>query len=211
MFERPARPGYSRGMSEVQVNSELVGKRVCNAARPEWGAGEVLRVQEVSHAGNRAHRVSIQFAVGHKTMLVPPARLSFPGEEQQRQAGWLDQLGHSTLDDVLRGLPESATDVLGTLRDRLAAVLPLYAYTDEPAALVTWARRQSGVADPLSHWNRDELGVAFAAFRAERDAHFRGLAAQLKFTEGPEALREMLDTIPEALRPAVNEALARVI
>ena len=183
-----------------------------NAARPEWGDGRVLRVQEVRHGDVLSHRVSVQFAtVGHKTLLTPPARLAWPTPERERETGWLDQLGGRTADDVLRALPEQVTDVLGTLRERLAAVLPMYAYAGEGADLVMWARRQTGVADPLSHWNRDELEQAFAGFGDERDAHLRGLAAQLRMKEGPAAVHEFLAAVPPELRPAIRAALARVI
>lgn len=199
-------------MSVLSINAKSVGEVVRNASRPEWGDGRILRVQEVRQAGTVTHRVSVQFAIaGHKTLLVPPAQLVRPTAERERTAGWLDQLGGRTPDDALCKLPEQATDVLGTLRDRLAAVLPLYAHSGTGAELVTWARRQTGVADPLSHWNRDELETAFVAFGNERDAHLRGLAAQLRMKEGPEAIREFLNAVPAPLRSAVHAALTRVI
>jgi hypothetical protein len=196
-------------MSEVPVGADLVGQSVCNAARPEWGVGRVLSVQPARIGDKPAQRVSIQFATGHRTVLVPPARLVTPGPEPQRQAGWLDGIGKSTLDDRLRALPAEITEVLGTPLDRLAAIIPLYAVSEENKSLLRWARDQTGIADPLSQWTRDELLVALRDFRNERDAYLRGIAARIKQKQGPDALQQALASIPDALRPAIEEALAR--
>jgi len=198
-------------MSDLVIGPDLVGRTVTNVARPEWGPGQVLRVQLVSHAGQPTHRVSVQFAVGHRTLLVPPARLAAPTPEPQRTAGWLDTLGRRTSDDTLRALPPAAVDVLGSPRTRLAAALKLYEYEDTAAGRVHWARRQTGVADPLSHWNRDELEAAFAVFARERDAHCRMLAALVRQSEGPRALPAILAALAAAPRARVLEALRRVI
>ena len=77
-------------MPELEYNAELVGRRVCNPSRPEWGLGTVLRVQTTLADGQTVHRVSVQFATGHRTILIPPGRLAEPQDEPQRAAGWLD-------------------------------------------------------------------------------------------------------------------------
>jgi hypothetical protein len=198
-------------VDEICVSQESIGAMVVNAARPEWGVGTVLRVQSAEFQGKAAHRVSIQFAVGHKTLLVPPAKLAPPRGEPQREGGWLAVAGKSTLDDKLRSLPSEATEVLGTPRERLAAVVPLYAYHEDSPSLMRWAINQTGVADPLSHWSRDELLVAFRVFCTERDAHLRNVAATLKQKYGQEELLAALADVPDKLRPGVIEALARPI
>ena len=195
---------------ELTIGPGLVGTTVRSASRPEWGEGKVLRVQSVAGGNQPPFRVSIQFKSGHRTMVVPPAKLILPTEELDRESGWLDKLGHGTADDRLRALPESAVDVLAGPQGRLAAVLPLFAYEGSPDGLVTWARRQTDVADPLTHWNRDELEAAFAIFCRERDALFRARAAELKMKEGPEALRAALDELPAALKAAVAAALSGI-
>lgn len=198
-------------MSELVTGPQLVGTKVKNAARPEWGVGTVLRVQPTRAGDKPAHRVSIQFAVGHRTLLVPPARLVTPQPEPQRETGWLAGLGKRSLDDQLRVLPEQVTHVLGTLRERLAAVLPLYVLREESPALLRWASSQIGVADPLAHWTRDELLAAFHDFCAERDAHLRVVAALLKQAEGPEALEDVLRSLPMPLRQSVQAALRQPV
>lgn len=191
------------------MEQALVGRKVRNAARPEWGVGTVLRVQPTKVGGAPVHRVSVQFAVGHRTLLVPPARLVAPEPEQQRDDGWLDQIAGATLDDQLLNLPTSVTELLGTPRDRLSAVFGLYEYTEDPASLLKWARAQTQVADPLTHWSRDELLTAFRAFCRERDAHFRVMAALLVKAEGKDALKAALDALPSHVRSSLDAALAR--
>lgn len=197
-------------MSDIAINQELVGQTICNAARPEWGNGKVTRVQQAHSAADAPWRVTIHFpVVGVKTMVVPPARLAYPSDAPQREAGWLDGLGKSTLDDKLRALPEAVTDVLGTTRQRIEAVMPLYDWTEDK--LDEWARRQTGVADALSHWSRDELVAAFTHFCNERDGYLLGLVGKLRQTDGPTAVREWLKGVPGRLSESVKTVLSRLV
>lgn len=198
-------------MLELPIDKQLVGQRVCNPARPEWGIGEVLRVQTTTVGGETQHRVSIQFPTGHRTLQVPPARLATPGGEPERQQGWLDQLAGNTLDDRLTKLPPVVTEFLGTHAQRLAVLARLYRYSDAPASLERWARDQTRAADPLSLWSRDELVVAFGKYCIERDAELRITAARLKATEGQGALEAALNSAPPELREGMLAALRRPI
>lgn len=199
-------------MSELQVGASLVGTSVAVAGKPEWGVGRVLKVLSTTIAGSPQHRVTIHFPHGTRTLIAPPATLTLPQAEGERaKIGWLDSISGTGPDDRLRTLTPAALQVLGDLPTRLRAVYPLYDFSEEPASLMKWARAQTGVADPLSHWSRDELIVAFGAFCIERDAHLRGLLAKLKQTQGPDALREELETIEEPRRAAVMVAIARPI
>lgn len=198
-------------MSELAIGPELVGQRVQNAARPDWGVGTVTRVERKSTAGSGIFRVSVQFNLGLKHVLVPPARLVVPQPEPTRQKGWLDSLGRNTLDDRLRRLPTETLEVLGTPAQKLAALAKLYRWSDEASAIAKWARAQTGVGDPLSAWTRDEIEVAFRDFANERDAALRAAAARIKLSEGPEALRRALDSLPEEFRPGIDAALSKII
>lgn len=197
--------------AELTIDARLVGARVCNAARPDWGVGTVLAVRTSQTGDQTVHHVRVQFVSGIKTLVVPPCRLTRPADEPVRQKGWLDTLAGDTLDDRLRRLPNDVLQVLGSPRQRLAAVLPWYGFDADPRLLGRWAMKLTGVGDPLSHWNRDELEAAFDVFRRERDAHLRGLAAVLKQNEGVAALREFLADVPGELRGAVAAALMRII
>lgn len=194
-------------MNELPVDVGLVGREVRSAARPEWGVGKVLRVQRISGGDAPVFRVSVQFAVGHRTLVAPPAKLLHPEPEEQRESGWLESLGGTTLDDRLRALPESVTQFLGTPRDRIAIVAPLFAFRDDPGLLLRWARDQTGLTDPLEHWTRDELQLAFEQFCYRRDEFLRGAAAALaRSAESCE-----LDTLLTEFEPPIGEAIRRAL
>jgi hypothetical protein len=198
-------------MDELEIGPELVGRKVCNPARPEWGVGTVLRVQSTKIGGQPRHRVSVQFGAGHRMLQVPPARLVEPQPEVERRQGWLDTISGNTTDDRLARLPESVTGSLDTPAERIAALAPLYDYGEDPASLSRWARKQSGAADPLSLWSRDELLVAFRNFCDERDAVLRVAAAKLVHAQGPEALEKVLAALPETALAGVRAALRKPI
>ncbi|MFH1746617.1 MAG: DUF3553 domain-containing protein [Planctomycetota bacterium] len=200
------------GMSEeLPIGPKLIGQQVALPGRPEWGVGTVLRVQSTTVAGQPRHRVSIQFATGHRTLLVPPARLCSPVAEQEREVGWLESVSGQTLDERLWKLPETITEFLGTHAQRLAVLASLYIHADDAASLVQWARRQTQVADPLTLWSRDELGIAFGKFCNERDAELRVTAARLKHSDGPEALEAALSAQPGDIQAALRAALRKPI
>jgi hypothetical protein len=198
-------------MPELAIDDGLIGHRVAVPDRPEWGIGTVLRVLSTNAGAQPVHRVSIQFATGHRVLLVPPARLIEPQPELERAAGWLDTLAGRTVDDRLVSLPASVTEFLGTPAQRIRVLAALYEHTEEPASLIHWARRQAHVADPLSHWSRDELLVAYRKFCTERDSTLRVAAALYKQAEGPEALAAVLASFPEPIAAEMRAALRRPI
>lgn len=194
-------------MSELPIGPDLVNRKVCHPARPEWGEGTVASVRATTVNGQSVYELLVDFAVGRRKLLAPPARLIAPLAAPPQETGWLDTLARQTPDDELRNLPESVTQVLGAPRDRLAALAPLYEYADEPAALLKWARRQTQMADPLSRWSRDELQTAFQEFCRQRDALARQLAATLRRAEGPDALNELFAEMPPAARERLMATL----
>ena len=195
--------------------TDLTGKTVRNAARPEWGNGTVLTVKPTTANGKPAHRVTIQFLqVGHKTLMVPPARL-IPREnlvEEETPETWIEQIAGRTPDERLRALPEAVTQVLGTLAQRVAALGPLYEiHETDDRALMRWAKSQSKTADPLTHWSKDELHVAFRAFCQNRDDHLRIIIAEAKQARGPTVVDEALTEVCDPVREAMLEVLRRPI
>lgn len=182
-------------MTDMPITHQLVGQKVRNPSRPEWGIGTVLRVQSSGEGEGAVHRVSVQFHVGHKTIVIPPGRLALPEEERPRGGGWLDTLARLTPDDRLRSLPHTLTTLLGTGEQRLRAVGELYDAPDDPGALVQWARRQTDVADPLSHWSRDELMEAYRAFCQRRDEYLLQAAAMIRKNSGIEGIRAALSKV----------------
>jgi hypothetical protein len=174
--------------------------------------GVVRKVEPTKFDGQPVFRVTVDFPVcGAKSMLVPPARLTEPPPDVQRTEGWLDELAGNTTDDRLRKLPAAVSQMFGTPRERLRAVIALYAYDEHPATLVKWARAQTGAADPLALWSRDELVLAFQQYARERDDFLRGIAATLVQKEGRPAWDEFLQSIDRPLQDRVRAALGRIL
>lgn len=197
--------------TDVTIGPELVGQPVQLASRLDWGVGKVLKVSPAIQDGLAAHRIEVQFSFGTRQLLAPPARLIAPTLQPEREAGWLDSIGRSTLDDQLRSLPEEVVQVFGGPATRLAAIFPLYEFTDEPNLLMRWARQQTQIGDPLSKWSRDELLSAFQHYCNERDAYLRAIAAVIRQSGGPEALQTALSGLDGPVRERVLEALRRPI
>lgn len=198
-------------MSDLIVDPGLLGATVRNPARPEWGDGRVVAIQPVAGSAPPAFRVTVQFHVGRKTMVVPPGRLIAPPDEQRAPAGWIDKLSGNTIDDRLQRLPDDVLRAFGTPRQRLDAVLPWYAFSEAPEDLLRWARKLTGMPDPLTHWSRDELTRAFETFTRERDAHLRSLAGLLRHTGGTEALADWRRSLPAEIADQVALALGRIL
>jgi len=194
-------------MPDLTVGPDLVGRHVSCPARPEWGRGLVLNVHAATVDGRPVHRVSVQFATGHRVIVVPPGRLARPGDEPRRAAGWLDRAAGTTLDDRLVALPAEVREFLGTAAQRFALLCTLYRWTGGPDDLVAWACRQTGVADPLATWSRDELAAAFAQFARRRDEALREAAAALRRQGGGPAVVAELAAVPPELAAAVRAAL----
>ncbi len=74
-----------------------------------------------------------------------------------------------------------------------------------------WAKSQSKEADPLSHWSKDELHVAFRAFCQNRDDHLRIIIAEAKQSRGPTVVDEALTEVSDPVREAMLEVLRRPI
>jgi hypothetical protein len=199
-------------MTPLVISSKLVGTKVSVPSRPEWGVGTVLSISSTVVNGEPLHRVSIQFHLGARTLVVPPAVLSEPRVEPERKAGWLDALAGRTLDDALVRLPDEIENFLGPPERKIVLLARLYeSDSDDPKSLAKWAKRQTNVGDPLSHWSRDELLVAWGKFATERDTALRVAAAKLKQLFGPGELEAILARLDRAVAERVRGALRRVI
>ena len=83
-------------------------------------------------------------------------------------------------------------DPFSNLASKLRATLDSYRFTASPPmsqtprdarCLLDWAIAQSGLDDPLTHFNRHELEQAFGRFAMQRDRHLAALALQAKRDE----------------------------
>ncbi|MEW6252302.1 MAG: DUF3553 domain-containing protein [Planctomycetota bacterium] len=194
-------------MAGLEITPDLVGRKVCNPARPDWGLGTVLRVQSTAAGEQQVHRVSVQFATGHRVIVIPPGHLAEPTAGPQREAGWLDRVAQTTIDDRLAALPAAVREFLGTSAQRLVVLARLFEIGADPGDLLKWARSQTGVADPLSLWTRDEIRAAFDEFCRRRDTLLRETLAALRRASGQTAIQEALNEVPETARQRMLELI----
>lgn len=184
------------------------GERVVHQGRPEWGVGVVLSAQTISDGLQRL-RVRFERA-GLKTLSSPPAAIKplgsvaagQPEAPSDRFAGLDDQAAAA----VMTTLPEATRDPFSSCESRLAATLALYRFEPRGGSLIDWAAAQSGLADPLSRFNRQRLEAFFQRFALLRDNHLKKLTR--------EARRLPLSSISIVARsapPAGRAALSRLI
>lgn len=213
------------------------GDSVVHAARPEWGAGEVLVAEPVVHEGRKCQRLTIRFARGGtKTISTAFAELK-PASELPRIPRLLEPdepapalptpknrpssvptpppepdplvltAMNSEIAAIMSKLPEKSTDPFTSGKARLAATLDLFKYTDSGGSLLDWAAIQTGLADPLSRFNRHELEQWFARFKIELEAHLRKLVREVRKTD-PAGYAEVTGAVSGAAKSALRKAEA---
>lgn len=194
------------------------GDRVVHASRPEWGQGVVTSAAVDTVDGKSCQRLTIRFdRAGLKTLSTALASLR-PAEatdatpaaadgptaaEQLTATGWLDRLGAESPEVIMARLPESATDPFATLVQRLEATIKLYRFTPTGGSLLDWAAAQTGLADPLTVFNRHELEQFFARFASARDNHLRQLAEEVR-RKDPDAYSRVMAQGSQAVQSALR-------
>ena len=169
------------------------GDKLYHLKKPEWGPGVVKQATSITHQGNIAQRLAIDFAnkgrVVINTAVAPLATqgndevMNSTGLNESSTGGWLGALekaaGVSTVKE-LWDLPDKLSDPFLSTRDRLIATLETFRFSTEPRSLIDWAIAQTGLRDPLSKYTRHELEQAFPRFARDRDLHLKSLVVQLK-------------------------------
>lgn len=159
------------------------GERVRHPGRPEWGIGEVTKVELITRDGRPDRRVWIRFPnEGTKTVLASVAGLEVvegePGPSDggtmldrasSHETGWLGEIAKKQPEDAMTAIPEQATDPFAPVTRRLQFVYELYRFNRNGGSLIDWAIAQSGLDDPLSRFNRHELEQFFDRWSWERD------------------------------------------
>lgn len=181
--------------------------RVVHRTRPEWGVGKVMTATPESQSGRNAQRLTIRFdRAGLKTLstlhadLVPAPDTPAVGAGD----GWLADLEKKTDQDVMTRLPDDATDPFRPLESRLKSTLDLYTkFGPAGRALIDWAAIQSGLADPLSRFNRQELEQLYKRFEFERDQHLKRLAGDARRLQ-PDLLARLAPSAPPAARASMR-------
>lgn len=198
------------------------GDKVRHPKRPEWGIGEVTRIEMVTRNGQPDQRAWIRFpSVGLKTLLVSvaapepvlpegeaslPARLHEPTTlvdlEAQREGGWLGEITKKRPEQAMTSLPPRATDPFLSAAKRMEHALSLYRFTASGPGLIEWAIAQSGLDDPLSRFTRHELEVFFQRWRHELDLHTARLLQELRRDRQP--IEPLLARAPAAAVAALK-------
>jgi hypothetical protein len=210
--------------SQPPTNQWSFGDKVGHSAKPEWGAGVVTAALGTQHEGKPCQSLTIRFdRAGVKTISTAFARLvhadraggllvAEPEPERPAMPGYSD--APETLNDpstliprdpreIMTRLPDEATDPFATPLGRLAATLKLYRFAPTGGSILDWAAVQSGLADPLSRFNRHELERFFEGFAAARDGHLKKLVLELRRSD-PAGLRDAAAKAPPAALPALR-------
>ena len=194
-------------------------------ARPEWGSGVVRTVQSITHLGQPAQRVSVDFARrGRVVINTAIAGLVSGGNGSMtttstgasgKEGGWLTALeqerqGRRNGEHYeLWELPEAMTDPFASVERRLEATLDSFRYSTEARSLIDWAVTQTGLDDPLTKYTRQELEQAFPRYARDRDAHLLELVRTLKRSNAQEALKRARKHKLDAARAAFDRAMSR--
>lgn len=182
------------------------GDVVIHAARPEWGQGTIQDAAKVAHGSQAAQRLTIEFAnkgrvvlntaVARLNPIKRPSTMKSIATTEQTTGGWLGSLQQTSSEPSheLWELPEPLTDPFASSASRLAATLNSFRFSTEPRSLIDWAVAQTGLADPLTKYTRQELEQAFSGFARSRHQHLQNLVRQLKRSGERQIIEEGLQS-----------------
>jgi hypothetical protein len=212
------------GRSSASEARWSFGDRVRVPSKPEWGIGSVTRAASTCVKGESCWALTVRFPnAGIKTLNTSVAILERVEETTESGAGEAAVViaeAELTAGDELFGpmakrrvealmvvLPESCRDPIKSLAARVTLTLELNRFNDSSRGLVDWAVAQTGLDDPLSRVNRQELETHFRKWSEERDQHLAKLVREAKF-KGEPVDRE-LSRGPAAARTAVARTRIR--
>ncbi len=211
-------------MTEIRFKT---GDRVRHDKRPEWGIGQVQRVENVHVAGKPAQRLVIRFSnAGQKTIsslgaVIRPMPVEMPrlngsanaepgtlvDREGGAETGWLGAISKEKPEGAMVELPHEATDPFLPREARFKATLDLYRFQPTGRSLIDWAVARSGLEDPLSRFTRHELEQFFERWAFLRGKHLAKLVEEMKHDNG--AMDAALQSAPHAARRAVGTLTGR--
>ncbi len=209
--------------------SFVKGDKVVHTKRPEWGPGVVDDASPIDHEGQRAQRLIVKFAnrgtvtlntaiaelvQKDSTQIMSTSSPSSPSSARKTETtpgGWLGSLTKTDPAKTLYSLPDAMVDpFIGTAK-RLETTLDSFRFSADPRQprlLLDWAIMQTGMADPLTKFTRQELEQAFPRFARDRDNHLLDLVKQLKREGRLDAIQQAMKT---AKHPGAGEALRRAL
>ncbi|MFG0251275.1 MAG: hypothetical protein ACF8NJ_00200 [Phycisphaerales bacterium JB038] len=112
------------------------------------------------------------------------------------------------MEQRLMSLPMETRDPFSTLEQRLQATIELCRYDKSPRLLLEWAIAQTGVEDPLSVYNRQELETIFMRWARERDTHLAKLLRELR-RSNPAAADRVRGDLPDPVRQSLKKVHVR--
>jgi len=210
------------------------GDKVRHDKRPEWGIGQVQRVEAMQVAGQPAQRLVIRFSNGGlKTISsvggaitplevgaghlngsrrmdsapIGPDGDTLINRESEGETGWLAAISKQKPESAMIDLPIEATDPFLPREARLKATLDLFRFQPTGRSLVDWAVARSGLDDPLSRFTRHELEQFFERWSFLRHKHLAKLVEELKHEPG--TLEAAMRNAPPAARRAVSQLNTR--
>jgi len=205
----------------MPVTALKQGDKIRHPKRPEWGIGQVTRIELVTRDGQTDSRVWVRFpSVGLKTLLASVAapelidaaapdlatqlhaQPTLVDLEALREGGWLGEIAKNKPEDAMRSLPPRATDPFLALGKRFEHTVSLYRFNGQGHSLIEWAIAQSGLDDPLSRFSRHELEEFFKRWRFDLDAHCGRLLLELR--REPQTVQTVLARAPAAAVAAVR-------
>jgi hypothetical protein len=131
-----------------------------------------------------------------------------PARELAEHTGsWLDQASGVAPDKAMARLPESCTDPFLSLERRVENTLKQFRFTPTGGSLLDWAAAQTGLADPLSRFSRQELEQFFRRYADARANHLAELARELSKNDKP-ALNRLMQNAPPVARDVVRRGHA---
>ena len=207
-----------RMFAEIRVLKHKKGDRVRHPERPEWGIGDVTKVEILTRDGKPDRRVWIRFpSVGTKTVLASIAKLE-PMEEESigdstesdtlmdredsHETGWLGEIAKSKPEEAMAALHPRISDPFIPIRARIEILLKLYRFEPTGGKLIDWAVAQSGLDDPLSRFNRHELEQFYERWMWERDRALVRLLEEAR--KAGETVDDLLASAPNCVRRAIK-------
>jgi hypothetical protein len=204
-----------------------MGDKVRSSKRPEWGVGSIMKLEAITFQGKTDQRIFVRFAaVGMKTLLASAADLipadgseddvltaihrptTLSDVEKSKEGGWLGSIERRGPEAVMTSLPPAATDPFLSLRKRLENTVALYRFDGTPGRLIEWAVAQSGVDDPMTRFNRNQIEQFFQRWKFALDAHLITLLGEAR--RDPEALQSAMAKASPAAQRAVQKAQSMV-
>lgn len=192
-----------------------IGDQVVHASKPEWGKGTVVSAGSTSHEGKPCQRLSVRFArAGLKTVMTGIAPIEPAGEVaavlKPKDDAHHDPLpiasaGHKELLTIMTRIPEQARDPFASPAQRLKATLGLYRFEGSGGGLIDWAAMQSGLADPLSRFNRHELEEYYRMYEKNLHKHLSQVVRDANNVPASELVQ-----IAKSAPPAAQRALQRL-